>query len=96
MFSRSVALSVSLTLQPSLQNLWVTGAYEKYIFPRMYDGLKLLVVPPTWGANETCREKPSVWCTNQTYAEWVQLNLGNLSFYTQWVASEPRIVGFGG
>ena len=44
-------------------NLWVKGAYEKFIFPRMYDGLKLLVVPPTWGANETCRSKPSVWCS---------------------------------
>jgi parallel beta-helix repeat protein len=75
-------------------NLWVKGAYEKYIFPRLYPGLKLLVVPPTWGANESCREKPSVWCTNQTYGEWVQLNLGNFSFYTNWVFSEPRIVGF--
>ena len=31
---------------------------------------------------------------NQTYAQWVQLNLGNYSFYTDWVFSEPRIVGF--
>ena len=41
-----------------------------------------------------CTGKPSVWCTNQSYAQWVSLNLGNFSFYRDWAFNETRIEGF--
>ena len=37
---------------------------------------KLLMVPPTYGSHNNCAP-PSVWCTNQTYAQWLELNKNN-------------------
>ena len=56
---------------------------------------KLLVVPPTYGSHNPCTSgAPSVWCTNQTYQQWLELNRGNFSFYRDWAFSDERIVGF--
>ena len=35
-----------------------------------------------------------MWCTNQTYEQWVQLNKGNFTQYTKWAFNDTRIVGF--
>ena len=43
---------------------------------------KLLLVPPAFGGHNPCTTAapPSVWCVNLTYSQWVELNLGNLSY----------------
>jgi hypothetical protein len=64
------------------------------LLPRLASHQKLLVVPPTYGMRGNCTGTPSVWCTNQTYAQWLSLNLGNLSFYRNWAFNETRIEGF--
>ena len=74
--------------------LWVLPIYKRCILPRLAPHQRLLVVPPTYGMRGKCTGAPSVWCTNQTYAQWVSLNLGNLSFYTSWAFNETRIEGF--
>jgi hypothetical protein len=74
--------------------LWVLPIYQRCILPRLAPHQRLLVVPPTYGMRGKCTGAPSVWCTNQTYAQWVSLNLGNLSFYTSWAFNETRIEGF--
>ena len=61
--------------------LWVLPIYKRCLMPRLAPHQKLLVVPPTYGMRGNCTGKPSVWCTNQSYAQWVSLNLGNFSFY---------------
>ena len=74
--------------------LWVLPIYKRCLMPRLAPHQKLLVVPPTYGMRGNCTGKPSVWCTNQSYAQWVSLNLGNLSFYRDWAFNETRIEGF--
>jgi hypothetical protein len=77
--------------------LWVYPQVNKDIFEpgRLGPNTKVLLVPPTWGSHHPCTSgPPSVWCTNQTYAEWLELNHGNFSFYTQWGFTDERIVGF--
>lgn len=65
------------------------------LFPMLGPNTKLLVVPPTYGSHSPCTDgAPSVWCTNQTYAQWLQLNRGNFTFYRDWAFSDDRIVGF--
>lgn len=76
-------------------DLWVRPAYERFVFPKLGPDTKLIVTPPTFGSDRDCTAgPPSVWCTNQTYDQWVQLNLGNLSYYTAWAAEDQRIIGF--
>merc|ERR1712216_766868 len=56
---------------------------------------KLLLVPPTYGSHNPCTAgKPTVWCTNQTYDQWLAINRGNFSFYRDWAFSDERIIGF--
>lgn len=74
--------------------LWVLPIYKRCILPRLAPHQRLLVVPPAYGMRGNCTGAPSVWCTNQTYAQWVSLNMGNLSFYTSWAFNETRIEGF--
>ena len=75
--------------------LWVYPRYNAAVFPKLGPDTKLLLVPPTYGSRHPCTSgPPSVWCTNQTWAQWMELNQGNYSFYTQWAFTEPRIVGF--
>ena len=31
---------------------------------------------------------------NQSYAEWLELNHGNFTFYRDWAFSDERIIGF--
>ena len=70
--------------------------YNSAIFSpgRLGRDTKLLVVPPTYGSRTPCTGNPSVWCTNQTYSQWLELNRGNYTFYRDWAFSDERIVGF--
>ena len=69
--------------------------YQQTVFPKLGPDTKLLVVPPTYGSHHACTASgPSVWCTNQTYSEWLELNNGNFTFYRDWAFSDPRIIGF--
>lgn len=75
--------------------LWVRPIYERCVFPKIQPLTKLLVVPPTWGSHTPCTASPpSVWCTNQTYAQWVELGRGNFTAYRDWAYNDSRIVGF--
>ena len=58
--------------------LWVYPQYNAAIFApgRLGADTKLLMVPPTYGSHNNCAP-PSVWCTNQTYAQWLELNKNN-------------------
>ena len=58
--------------------LWVYPQYNAAIFApgRLGANTKLLMVPPTYGSHNNCAP-PSVWCTNQTYAQWLELNKNN-------------------
>ena len=47
------------------------------MFPKLGPDTKLLVVPPAYGSRTPCKGKPSVWCTSQNYAQWLELNRGN-------------------
>jgi hypothetical protein len=62
----------------------VGGRYPRYnsaVFPKLGPATKLLLVPPVYGSRTPCTaQPPSVWCTQQTYAQWLELNRGNLSF----------------
>ena len=72
--------------QNETTGLWVYPQVNKDIFEpgRLGPNTKVLLVPPTWGSHHPCTSgPPSVWCTNQTYAEWLELNHGNFSFYTR-------------
>lgn len=71
----------------------VRDIYEHYVFPRLGPKTKAIVVPPVFGSDRNCTTKPSVWCINITYGQWVSLNLGNLSYYLDWANAEPRIAG---
>jgi hypothetical protein len=75
--------------------LWVYPQYNAAIFKpgRLGPNTKLLVVPPTYGSHRKC-SPPSVWCTNQSYAEWLELSRGNFTFYRDWAFSDERIIGF--
>ena len=64
------------------------------LFPMVGPNTKLLVVPPTYGSHNPCTDGASVWCTNQSYAQWLELNRGNYTFYRDWAFSDKRIVGF--
>jgi hypothetical protein len=80
-----------------MDGLWVLPIYEREVFPRLGNNTKLLVVPPAYGSRSNCTSNAAgagVWCTNQTYAQWLELNLGNLSFYKRWAFNETRIAGF--
>jgi len=77
--------------------LWVLPIYEREVYPKLGNSTKLLVVPPAYGSHNPCTSASAgsgVWCTNQSYSEWITLNLGNLTFYRDWAFREPRIVGF--
>jgi hypothetical protein len=74
--------------------LWVYPRYNAAVFPKLGPHTKLLVVPPVYGARAPCNATPSVWCTQQNYTQWLELNRGNLSFYRDWAFSDERIVGF--
>ena len=54
--------------------------YNSAVFPKLGPATKLLLVPPVYGSRSPCTAQPSVWCTQQTYAQWLELNRGNLSF----------------
>ena len=48
------------------------------VFPKLGPDTKLLLVPPTYGSHNPCTAgKPTVWCTNQTYDQWLAINRGN-------------------
>eukprot|EP01051_Picozoa_sp_SAG22_P011846 SAG22_NODE_1177_length_5246_cov_48.458908_5_plen_143_part_00 len=75
--------------------LWVYPVHQASVFPKLGPDTKLLIVPPTYGSHNPCTATaPSVWCTNQSYSQWLELNMGNFSFYRDWGFSDERIVGF--
>jgi hypothetical protein len=74
--------------------LWVYPVYQASVFPKLGPDTKLLLVPPTYASHYLCNGTGSVWCTNQTYAEWVGIGQSNFSFYRDWAFSDSRIVGF--
>ena len=75
--------------------LWAYPVYQKSVFPKLGPDTKLLVVPPVYGSHNFCTSgPPSSFCTNQTYAQWLELANGNLTFYRDWAYSDSRIIGF--
>lgn len=60
--------------------LWVFPRHNEAVFPKLGATTKLLVVPPVYGSRVPCAGQPSVWCTNQSYDQWIELNRGNFTF----------------
>ena len=70
--------------------LWVYPRYNAAVFPKLGPDTKLLVVPPVYGSRTPCKAKPSVWCTPQTYEQWMELNRGNFTF-VRYFRSSPAV-----
>jgi hypothetical protein len=69
-------------------NLWVKAVYERFVFPKLGPDTLLLVVPPIMASHTGCPHKPSVFCPNITYAEWLALDEENYTQYTTWAFND--------